>query len=153
MPLTYGVIGFDTISLRSRARERLQPLAEGTLLRLAEQAQKQPFGLANLVAALDLWQHGLVTTIIVDGADGAGQGDGLSAQAEALRAAASSLYLPDHFVWVSRPGQVLPPDLASLTAGKTAQGGRATAYVCVGTRCTAPITDAAELTARLKEKP
>jgi hypothetical protein len=139
-------------ALSDAARARLQPLAEGTLLRLADQAQQQPFGLSNLIAALDLWQHGLVTTIIVDG-DGAGQGEALSAQAAALRAAASSLYLPDHFVWVSRKGNPLPAEFASLTAGKTAQGGRATAYVCVGTRCTAPITDAAELVARLKEKP
>jgi uncharacterized protein YyaL (SSP411 family) len=39
--------------------------------------------------------------------------------------------------------------LAPALADKTAQGGRATAYVCVETRCGAPATDPQELGAQL----
>lgn len=135
-------------ALSDVARARFWPIAEELLLRQADQAQKQPFGLSNLIAALDLWQNGLTVTVIIDAAP-AGQGGARSEGAEALRKAASSVFRPDHFVWVAAEGEALPAEFAGLTADKKAQGGRATAYICIGTRCTSPITEAAELRERL----
>ncbi len=126
-------------------RARYQQIAESTLLRHTEQASRNPGGMANLLSALDLWQHGLTVTVLVDGA-----GDGAAAPAaEALHRASLARYVPDHFVLRCRPGQPVPPAFSALLAGKSALAGRPTAYVCRGPRCTAPITDPDELRERL----
>jgi uncharacterized protein YyaL (SSP411 family) len=58
--------------------------------------------------------------------------------------------VPDHFVLRHRLGQSLPAQLAHLVHDKTASGGRATAYICRGPRCTAPLTDPGEVRDRLR---
>jgi uncharacterized protein YyaL (SSP411 family) len=137
--------------------ERYQSIAEKTLLHLSEQVLRNPLGLSNLVAALDLLQNGL-TTVVIAGEDGG-----------ALRAATASRYVPDLFVlvcgsegvldsrppWPSDPSGPLGSPLRSddgwnhLRRDKYAQKGQAAAYVCRGPRCSAPITDPLDLTARL----
>ena len=147
-------------------RRRYLDLAEQTLRRHAEAAQKNPIGLANLIAALDLLEHGLTTTVIVDPAR-ATPGAPPSAGARALVAAAAAAYVPDHFVLVCAPdadadGAVyaagdrdadLPPALSeglrAVRKGKRAHAAQATAYLCRGTRCTPPLTDPAALAAAL----
>ncbi len=126
-------------------RERYLQIAETTLLRQSEQAVRNPGGMSNLIAALDLWQNGLVMTVIMEGEGGAAD-----ASAAALQRASLAQYLPDHFVLRSRAGQPLPPPFDALVFGKTAVGGQATAYVCRGPRCSAPITDPAELHEHLR---
>ena len=126
-------------------RERYLQIAETTLLRQSEQAVRNPGGMSNLIAALDLWQNGLVMTVIMEGEGGAAD-----ESAAALHRASLAQYLPDHFVLRSRVGQPLPPPFDALVFGKTAVGGQATAYVCRGPRCSAPITDPAELREHLR---
>ncbi len=129
------------------ARERYQRIAEKTLLGLSEQALKNPFGLSNLVAALDLLQNGLVVAVIVD--PELSQSGALSVAGKALWAATAVRYVPDLFTIVCHPDRPLPSSLDHLRQGKSARDGRATAYVCRGPRCTPPITDESELTRRL----
>ncbi|HRI18808.1 MAG TPA: thioredoxin, partial [Burkholderiaceae bacterium] len=124
-------------------RARYQQIAESTLLRHTEQASRNPAGMANLIAALDLWQHGLTVTVLVDGDEAS------AAAATVLHRASLARYGPDHFVLRCRPGQPVPPPFDALLAGKAAVQGRPTAYVCRGPRCTAPITDPSELAERL----
>ncbi len=69
--------------------------------------------------------------------------------AERMRDALYSLSLPGALQ------QVLDGTVAPATpalAGKTAVGGTATAYVCTGTQCSAPITDADALGAALRRE-
>jgi uncharacterized protein YyaL (SSP411 family) len=121
-------------------RDRYLQIAETTLLRHSEQATRNAAGMANLIAALDLWQNGHTLTILVEPDSPTG-----AAEAQALRQASLAQYVPDHFVLSHRPGKTLPPPFHELVEDKTARDGRATAYVCRGTRCTAPITDPTEL--------
>jgi uncharacterized protein YyaL (SSP411 family) len=140
-----NLLRFAALSDPAR-REHYQQIAETTLLQKAEQATRNPGGMANLIAALDLWQNGLTLTVIVEGdrPDSAGE-------ALALRRASLAQYVPDHFVLSVRAGAPLPPPFAELLIGKSTVGGRPTAYVCRGPRCTAPITDPAELRERLRQ--
>jgi len=46
---------------------------------------------------------------------------------------------PNRIVLVTPPGAALPT--AHPAHGKTALDGLATAYVCIGTTCSAPVTD------------
>jgi hypothetical protein len=133
------------------SRERYRDIAERTLLGLSEQALRSPFGLSNLVAALDLLQHGLTTAVVVDPGLSRPRPDELSpspAAAELLRAT-SERYVPDVFVVLCHSGSQLPESLDHLRKGKTARAGGATAYVCHGPRCSAPISTPASLSAEL----
>jgi len=130
-------------------RERYQAIAQESLLRLAEPALKNPFGMSNLVAAMDLLQNGLTTVVIVDPElSAAGEP---SAGARQLVAATSARYVPDLFVLVCHPERPLVAELDHMRPGKVAHGKKATAYVCRGPRCTPPITDVKELTFRILE--
>jgi uncharacterized protein YyaL (SSP411 family) len=137
------------IDSKDAARERYQNIAEKTLRGLSEQALRNPFGLSNLVAAIDLLQSGLVVAVIVD--------PGLSLKGQpsdggrALWSVTAARYVPDLFTIVCHPERPLAQSLDHLRAGKPAKDGKATAYVCRGPRCTAPITDEKELTNRLLE--
>lgn len=128
-------------------RARYHTIAETILLRHTDGATRNPFSISNLVAGMDLLQHGVTTTVIVDVS---AVGSALSESAQALVAAAAAQYLPDHFVQVVQTGQTLAAPFAELAAGKVASGsGRANAYVCRGPRCSAPIDTASELRAQL----
>ncbi len=122
-------------------RMRYQAIAEATLLRLGERAQRSPMGMAGLVHALDCLSHGVVVTIIVSPKSGQ--------DARALQAAALRTYVPDHFVFTVIEGQPVPAELQAICEGKTAKDGQPTAYVCIGESCSAPIHDAVTLQERL----
>jgi uncharacterized protein len=115
-------------------------IAARALGRHGDAALRNPFGLSSLCAAVDLLQHGLTVTVIV-------HPPGADADAAGLRAAAAAVYVPDPFTLVVPAGGAagLPPGLRDLAAGKEPRDGRATAYVCQGQRCSAPVTDAAAL--------
>ena len=68
---------------------------------------------------------------------------------QALLAAANACYVPDHAVLVCHPEQPLADGLDHHRQGKSARAGRATAYVCHGPVCSAPIVDPALLRVRL----
>jgi uncharacterized protein YyaL (SSP411 family) len=136
------------LDARDPARERYQSIAEKTLLGLADQALRNPFGLSNLVAAMDLLQNGLTVAVIVD--PGLAQDGTPSESGKELLKATITRYVPDLFTILAHDQKPLPNELEHLRTGKLAPGGTATAYVCRGPRCTAPITGAQELATRLQ---
>jgi uncharacterized protein len=68
--------------------------------------------------------------------------------ARALRAGLRDVSLPNAVVQEIRQGQALPS--SSMVYGKTAVGGKPTAYVCLGPQCSPPVTDAAKLVETIK---
>jgi uncharacterized protein YyaL (SSP411 family) len=125
-------------SLTGRARyvehaERSIELAIG-------QALEQPFAFSHLLGAADRIASGQVEVVLV--------GDRTSPELLALAAAARRVYLPNRVLAHVDPAS--PRDDVPLLAGKTASGGRATAYVCLGRTCSAPLTDAGELRSLLE---
>lgn len=123
-------------------RDRYRAMAESTLLRLADRAQRSPIGFGATLAALDLLQHGLVVTIIALPSD--------CDLDHPLVTAATTTYVPDHFVWIAKEGQVQPEPIAALCEGKHCRDGSPTAYVCQGERCSPPISDPAALRIQLQ---
>ncbi|HEY3353194.1 MAG TPA: thioredoxin domain-containing protein [Polyangia bacterium] len=99
-------------------------------------ALRSPFGYANFLNALDLYQEG-VTAIVLAGAP-----------LDELARAVAAGYLPNRFI--ARAAGA-PAELAPLVAGKGAVGGRPAAYVCRRFACQAPTTDPAALRAALGE--
>jgi hypothetical protein len=71
-----------------------------------------------------------------------------------LIAAAYAAADPNRVLQVIQPGRDLPAHHPAR--GKTAQGwaapGKATAYVCFGQTCSAPVTEAAELEKMLRRR-
>jgi uncharacterized protein YyaL (SSP411 family) len=124
-------------------RQRYLAIAEKLLGQLVEPAGRNPLGLASLCGALDLLAHGLVLSVIVDPGLCSASAPGQAGQA--LLGAANSVYVPDHAVLLCHPEQALPDGLDHLRQGKSAVRGQATAYVCRGPVCSAPIVDPDEL--------
>jgi hypothetical protein len=133
--------------LRPDVGARYQDIAEAALRRHAEDALRSPFGFSNLCAAVDLWSHGLTIVVIVSPAGAGTEG------AAALRRAADEVYVPDLFVFSVTEG-IAPPDappaLSPHWEGKSSLHGMATAYVCQGNRCSAPVTTPSDLAALLR---
>ncbi len=77
-------------------------------------------------------------------------GNKASEEATAWRKAVSGVSLPDSVIeWVEDPSEI---PASSPAAGKVAAAGKITAYICVGHRCSTPITDPAAFKDRLKEE-
>ena len=91
----------------------------------------------KVVASADLGNTGKAAVIL------------LLPDAAHLLAAANACYVPDHAVLVCHPEQPLADGLDHHRQGKSARAGRATAYVCHGPVCSAPIVDPALLRVRL----
>ncbi len=128
-------------------RERYSSIAAVVLQQRGASALRNPHGMANLIAAMDLLQDGLTTVVIVDpelSDDGK-----LSAAAAALWQTMSARYLPDLFGIVCHPHRPLLDRFDFLRRDKPAQRSQPTAYVCRGPRCTPPLTTSADLAARL----
>ena len=70
-------------------------------------------------------------------------GDRQDPQSQDLLRAVFDTCLPNRILAVIAPGGELPD--AHPAAGKAQKGGVATAYVCVGTTCSLPLTDGSEL--------
>jgi uncharacterized protein YyaL (SSP411 family) len=70
-----------------------------------------------------------------------------AADTQALLRAIRGVCLPNRVLQVIEPGQSLPA--THPAAGKGQLDGRATAYVCRGTSCSLPLTDAEELATAL----
>jgi len=111
---------------------RALAVAEGYLAGRCPMAVEQAFAASRLLAALDLYLHGLEVVVT----DGAG--------ADALLAAARRAYAPTKMI-------AGPWAQSSILDGKEADGGRARAYVCRGQTCSAPVTDPAQLEALMAQ--
>ena len=68
---------------------------------------------------------------------------------EAMIRTAFALSLPNRILNVIAPDVTLPP--GHPAAGKSQQGGKATAYLCVGPTCSLPVNEAAALRALLQD--
>ena len=77
-------------------------------------------------------------------------GDRNSGDAEAWRKALSEVSLPNALVHWLAGGEALPA--SSPAAGKGAIDGKITAYVCIGQRCSPPVTEPDLLKEKLKEE-
>ncbi len=118
-------------------RADLRELAEGTLRLFADRLRRLPEALPAMLAALD-FRLGERRRVVIAGEPST------PGRAELL-AAAHRVYAPNMVVLGNQP----PAEPFACTL--PAKDGRATAYLCVGTTCRAPIQDPAELTAALRD--
>ncbi|MCL6648126.1 MAG: thioredoxin domain-containing protein [Chloroflexi bacterium] len=110
-----------------------------TVLRsFASILQRAPAAFARLLIALDFALGDPPEIAIV--------GDLAAPDTRALLAVVRERYLPNRVIALLRPGE---PATTPLLAGKTPRDGRATAYVCRGYVCTAPVSDPVALAQQL----
>ncbi len=105
----------------------------------AGEGARQAIPLAGFLSGLDMRLHAVQIVLCA--------GDGLTE----LERAVARVSLPNRVVTVRAGDAVLPP--GHPAASKTAVGGRATAYVCIGERCCPPVTDPETLVRLLAARP
>jgi uncharacterized protein len=115
--------------------------AEVLFAAFAGEAERNVFGLATLLNAVELLEHALQIVVI---------GERGSAATEALLRTIHAAPLPTRVLSVMADGAALPP--AHPAAGKGAVGGRATVYLCRGPVCAPPVIDADALAAALRRR-
>ncbi len=104
--------------------------------------ERAPQAFPTLLRAIALRARGTSVAVVVGDADDPG--------ASALAARARRVLRPEDAVVVAPPGSPAPPEIAGdWLEGREAVDGRATAYVCLGTMCSLPVQDPAELVAEL----
>ena len=99
------------------------------------------FGLATLLNGAELLQRALQIVIV---------GERASADTQAMLRAVNEAPLPTKILLVVAHGAELPE--SHPAAGKGAIGGRATVYLCEGTTCSLPLTDARALETALAQR-
>jgi len=111
---------------RADYRER----GEAILRLFAAPMQAQPFGFAQLLAAVDFHADGPREIAVV--------GAPRAPETAALLARIRAVYVPNRTLLVLDPDD--PAPRPALLAGKTALGGQPTVYVCQRMTCSAPAT-------------
>jgi uncharacterized protein YyaL (SSP411 family) len=111
--------------------------ANAVLETIAEPMARFPLAFGHALQAADLAVYGAIELALV--------GDPESADFQALRQSASSLYLPS-LVMAGGASNDVP-----LLANREVRGGRPTAYVCRGYTCDTPTIDPNELRDQLKQ--
>ena len=106
--------------------------AERVLRLYYDAMERQPFGFAHMLAALDFYLE-KPKEIVMVGAEG---DPSLKNLANKIR----SLYLPNKTLQLLVPGEPPGPN-AALLEGKTQVGGKPTAYVCHNFTCSPPVTE------------
>jgi uncharacterized protein YyaL (SSP411 family) len=104
--------------------------AEALIAAFVPELGRNFFPLAALLNGFDLMTRAVQVAVI---------GERGSPATEALVAQTVGPSFPNRIVLVTPPGAALPT--AHPAHGKTALDGLATAYVCIGTTCSAPVTD------------
>ena len=92
------------------------------------------FALTTYLNNVDLWLKPVQVAVI---------GERNDAATKALVQATQALATPNVVLSMIAPDAALPTNHPA--GGKSQQGGKATAYVCVGETCSLPVTDAAKL--------
>jgi uncharacterized protein len=108
---------------------------------LAKSATAQPFGFGHLLGAMDRLLAGSTEIAIVAAPD--------DAPARELLRSVASRYVPNRWLAVVDPSATEKP---AFLADRTQVGGAATAYVCTGRVCSAPVTTTTDLEALLAER-
>ncbi len=114
--------------------------AAATVAAFAGDLSRHLFGYGALLNANELLQDPLNLVVI---------GDRAAADTTALLDVLHGISLPTMILAVIAPATPLPPSHPAY--GKPARDGIATAYVCRGQTCSAPVTDAAGLIAALSQ--
>ena len=112
--------------------------AEETARAFSGELLQRFFPLTTLIANSDFISHPV--TVVLAGRTGR----------EALLEVLKTVSFPRLILLEAEGASPLPA--AHPAAGKTAIGGRATAYICAGRSCLAPVTDAAEFRKLLLEE-
>src|SRR5262249_42722701 len=118
--------------------ERYRRLAEQVLKLMKSSITRAPSAFGHLLCALDLYLASPYEIALI-GAQG-------SNDTRELINTVFSQYLPNKVVALLEPGQNAK---IKLLEGRSAIGGKATAYVCRNFYCEAPVTDAAKLNDQL----
>ena len=124
--------------------ERYRDRAEAIVRGFSGAIAKNVFSHTGLLSGvIDLLAPAHIVIVVPEGGD-----------ANALRRALADVSLPNAVVQELRAGDSrvstsVPPN--SPAHGKTAIGGKPTAYVCIGPQCSAPVTDAAALVEAVRE--
>ena len=113
--------------------------AEALVGAFSGEVQRNFFPLSSLLNGSELLQSALQIVIV---------GDRSAPETAALREAVRTASLPNRVLTLLDPAQALPG--GHPAAGKGQQDGKATAYLCAGMVCSAPITDPAALREELQ---
>ena len=104
--------------------------------------EKAPQAFPTLLRAVALRARGTSVAVIVGPEDDPGTA--------ALAERARRVLRPEDAVLATAPGDAAPTGVSpNWLADREAIDGRATAYVCLGTRCSLPVQDPAEFVAEL----
>jgi uncharacterized protein len=114
-----------------RGDEDLDRRARAVLRAVAPALDRQPSALGRMLAAADRMLGEPVDVVVAS--------SGTSPDAQALREAAASAYMPDLVLATVRPGD--PHAMWPPFAGKDPRDGVATAYACRGYACDEPTND------------
>ncbi len=135
-----NLLRLSRLTGRADLGERAEDISEAFSGKIAA----QPIGYTHFLGALDFALGPAHEVVIVGRSD--------APNTEAMLRTLHREYLP-RTVIVFRPSEEESPALSRLSpfaASLTAVEGRATAYVCSGFRCGLPVTEPAEMLARLK---
>ena len=116
-------------------RDDYRERAEACLRLFAQPMRAQPFGFANLLAAVDFHADGPFEIAVV--------GDPRDAGTAALLARLRARYLPNRTLMVLDPADAAPRP--ALLEGKTSVDGKPTVYVCRNRTCSPPATAWADI--------
>jgi uncharacterized protein YyaL (SSP411 family) len=113
-----------------------------TIAAAGPEIEKQSLGCATMLNAMEFTVNAVQIVIL---------GDDRSAETQALVRAVLDRSVATRILLLMRPGQKLPANHPAF--GKAMEGGKATAYVCVGQTCSPPITQPAQLSNGLLAPP
>jgi uncharacterized protein YyaL (SSP411 family) len=139
-PNANGTMVSNLMALYSwTGEERYRERAEGIVRAFAGAVAQNVFSHTGLLTgALDLLAPAHIVIVVPEGGD-----------ARVLRRALADVSLPNAVVQEIGEGDSLA--LSSPAHGKTAIGGKPTAYVCIGPQCSAPVTEPAALVEAVRE--
>ncbi len=115
--------------------------AEKVLRSCYDAMERQPFGFAHMLCALDFYLENPREIVIV--------GNPAEPGVKELIAQVHAIFLPNKVLQLAAPDAPLD-DLPPLVQGKSQMDGKPTAYVCHNLTCSAPVTSPSELKSLLQ---
>ena len=135
--------------------ERWRAIAAQALASLHGVLEAKPVAITEALLALDAFTDTAREIALVWPAGASGDASGGAAAAEPLRAALRQAFLPNAAIAGAADGAGVAAlaAIAPWMAGKLAQSGKATAYVCEHGHCELPATDPAVFAQQLAKPP